>query len=296
MSLAERVALRFLQSDDRFMPPAYIASGVESGELPASVLMYWKYVVETIVGKCPSTPRDEVYKAGTAYWRNKCQKEGVDLPDAYVRGQGGASSGVFKDKSGTQVEDWVKARLASEKLINDAVRTASEWEVEILHVQRAIDDCSARVKKQEAAIAADPVKMRARREKWLADAKEGLDDAQTSMDKAKKALDAMKEQTTRHQEVTVPVLDFEKQFQTALLSATVDLSKRDVLAQAKAAIAKFEQEMVAQSRQAGVLDSLWSMAEKAWNWVVRAFQGVEEWVGDLLHSTKRLEKLLDAAT
>jgi hypothetical protein len=291
---ARRVALRFL-ADDRFMPPAYIAAGVEQGDLPASVLLYWKYVVETIVSKCPATPREEVYQAGTAYWRNKCQKEGVNLPPEYT-GQAKATSGVFKDKSGTQIEDWVKARLANEKLVNDAVKTAGEWEVEILHVQRAIDDCTARVKKQEAAIAADPVKMRARREKWLSDAQEGLTDASKSMDRARKAVDSMKDQAVRHEEVKVPVMDFERQFQAALLSATMDLSKRDVLAQAKAAVAKFEAEMLAQTRQAGVLDSLWAMAERAWNWVAKAFQAVEDWVDDLLHSTKRLEKLLDAAT
>lgn len=295
MLIAKRVAGRYVRADDRFMPPAYMVSGVEQGELPAQALIAWKQVVESIVGKCPSIDRTEVYKAGTAYWRNKCQKMGISLPAEYL-GAGGASSGVFKDKSGTQIEDWVKTRLASERLIDQAVKTAEEWEVEILHVQRAIDDCAARVKKQEQAIAADPESRRKQRDKWLADAKEGLVDAEKSLGLARKALAAMKDQVERHVDVVVPLIDFEQQFQRVLQSATLDLSRRDVLAQARAALAKFESEMLGQARTAGVLDSIWGLAERAWGWVVRAFGAVSDWVSDLNGSVDRLERLLDDAT
>jgi len=292
LTLAQRVARRFsytILSDDRFRPPKWLLAGVEAGEIPTKGLAVWKYVVESMGAKF-------TYGGATVYWRNKCKKEGIELQAKHLTSGEGAEFGPFKVKTGDQIEEWVKERMKSEGLYNEGVKTAAEWEMEIGHLERMIDDARKRIATHEKGLA-EGTRVK-QREKWLAEAKGDLTKAEKSMDEAKKAIGEFKTETARHETVVAPAIDFEKAFQQVLHSATLDLSKREVLAQAKAALAAFEQEMMAstQPRMAGILDTVWSVLERAWNWVVSAFHEVSEWASDLMSDTKRIGKLLDSVS
>lgn len=289
--LAQRVARRFgltILSDDRFQPPKWLAAGVESGEIPTKGLLVWKYVVETLGPKFN-------YGAGTVYWRNKCKKEGIELQAKHLQSGEGAEFGPFKIKTGDQIEEWVKERLKSENLYIEGVKTAADWELEVGHIQRMVEDAQKRIETHEKGLA-EGTRVKQRVE-WLAQAKSDLGKAEKDLDKAKAALAEFKVEVVRHEEAKAPAIDFEKQFQSALHAATMDLSKRDVLAQAKAALAKFEAEMAQQPKMAadGIMDAISGLLKRAWNWVVSAFDDLREWVSDLTSSTKRISKLLDAA-
>jgi hypothetical protein len=187
----------------------------------------------------------------------------------------------------------VKEQMRSKGLYRDGIKVAYEWELELHHFQSDLDEAQERVAKHEAALSK---KITPGRQKWLVGAKADLDEAQSGVDKAQKALAAFKTEVTRYDEVKAPVIDFEKQFQSVLQSATMDLSKREILNQAKAALARFEAEMANQAKTAGALDTLWGGAEKAWNWVVTSFRRLTDWVDDLVSSTKRISKLLDSVS
>lgn len=293
-SLAQRVAGRFsltILSDDRFRPPKWLLQGVDTGEIPAKGLLVWKYVVESLGPKFN-------YGAATVYWRNKAKKEGLELLPKHLQSGEGAEFGPFKIKTGDQIEDWVKERLRSEGLYQEGVKTAADWQLEVGHLQRMLEDAQKRIAQHEKGLAeGSRVNQRT---KWLAEAKADLAKAEKEMTKAQAALTEFKTEVVRHEEAKAPVIDFEKQFQAAMMAATMDLSKREVLVQAKAALAKFEQEMMGQAKmaaekEAGILDSLWGAVERAWNWVVSAFEDFRDWISDLSSDTKRISKLLDAA-
>jgi len=296
--LAQRVARRFnftILSDDRFRPPKWLAEGVEVGEIPTKGLLIWKYVVESIVEKTPKISSGDMFKGGVAYWRHKCKKEGIDLLPKHLSGGEGATFGSFKIKTGDDIEDWVKERLRSERLWEEGIKTADEWQLDITHLRRVVEDATGRITLHEKGIAeGSRVKQRIQ---WMAGAKTDLARAGKDLDAAEKALEAFKVEVVRHEEAKAPAIDFEKQFQSALHAATMDLSKRDVLAQAKAALAKFEAEMAQQPKMAadGIMDAISGLLNRAWNWVVSAFDDLREWVSDLTSSTKRISKLLDAA-
>ena len=289
ISLATRVARRYsltILSDARFQPPRQILQGVDSGELPVQCLAIWKYSVEAL--------KDHFsYGAGTAYWRNKCLKEGVELNPKYMEADQGATFGPFKIKSGDQIEDWVKEQMRSKGLYRDGIKVAYEWELELHHFQSDLAEAQERVAKHEAALAK---KITGGRQKWLEGAKADLNEAQSGVDKAMKAIAAFKTEVTRYEDIKAPVIDFEQQFQSMLQSATLDLSKREILSQAKAALARFEAELANQAKTAGAMDTLWGAAEKAWNWAVASFHRLTDWVADLTSSTKRISKLLDSVS
>jgi hypothetical protein len=290
LTLAQRIAHRYsytILSDDRFRPPKWLLAGVEAGEIPTKGLSVWKYIVESMGPKF-------TYGGATVYWRNKCKKEGIDLQPKHLQSGEGAEFGPFKVKTGDQIEEWVKERLKSEGLYQEGVKTAAEWELEVGHLQRMIDDAKTRIQTHEKGLAeGSRVKQR---EKWLAEAKSDLAKAEKDVDAALKALKGFQTEVARHETVVAPAIDFEKTFQSVLQSATLDLSKREVLAQAKAALAAFEKEMMAQPRTAGILDDLVTVLERAWNWVVGAFHAIGDWASDLMSDTKRIGKLLDSVS
>jgi len=289
MSLADRIVARYVLSDDRYRPPKWLVHGVDTGEIPTKGLLVWKYVVESMGPKFG-------YGGAVVYWRNKCKKEGVDLQPKFLTSGEGAEFGPFKIKTGDQIEDWVRERLRSEGLINDATKTASEWELEITHLERQVVDAQERIAKHRAGLA-EGTRVN-QRMKWLAEAEGDLSRASKDLDAARAAVSELKTEVVRHVDHKAPCIDFEKQFQAALNLATNDLSKKDVLAQARAALAKFEAEMAGSKMaadKAALGGTLWGLAQRAWNWVVSAFEDIREWVRDLVGDTKRLSKLLDAA-
>jgi hypothetical protein len=290
LALAYRVACRYLEADERFRPPRHILQGVDSGELDPKVLLVWKYVVEHLVERQKFN-----YGAGVAYWRNKCGKEGLDLPAAYQTTGAGATFGAFKIKSGDEIEDWVKARLASAGLVNDTQRSAAEWQLEIEHLQRTVTDAQERIQKHEDGLAKGT--RVEQRKKWLTEARNDLDASTKALEKARAAVESLQTTIEKHEEVVAPVIDFEKQFQLLLHQASNDLAKRDVLTKAKMALAKFEQEManprLASDKQAF---DLWETVkrtwERLWDAVKKAFSVIADWAADLTADTKQIKKLL----
>lgn len=291
-NLARRVANRFywlVLSDDRYRPPKWLVNAVDEGTIPSKGLLLWKYVVEKMAGKFQ-------YGGAVVYWRHKCAKEGIQLPSEYLKGGGGEGAfGPWKIKTGDQIEDWVRARLKNEGLISDTIRTVAEWEIEITHIQRMVDDAQERIAKHVAGIAEG--KRVKQREGWLAEARSDLEKASKEMEKAKEAVQKLSDTAQRHETAQAPAVDFENAFWTALQEATKDLGKRQILAQAKAALAKFEAELEggAMAKEAGVLDSLWRGLVRAWDFVVGAFETIKDWVAGLSLSTKKLDRMLDQA-
>lgn len=286
--LAYRVACRFLEADERFRPPRHVLQGVDAKELDPKVLLIWKYVVEQLGSKFS-------YGAGIAYWRNKCMKEGLDLPYAYQKAESGATFGAFKIKTGDEIEAWVKERLLSAGLISNVQRTAAEWQLEIEHLQRAVNDAKERIKKHEEGLAKG-TRVEQRKE-WLTQARKDLEISTKDLEKARAAVEGLQTTVEKHEEIKAPVVDFEKQFQLLLHQASNDLAKREVLAKAKAALARFESEMAspkfASDKQAF---DLWDSIKQTWNglWdaVKTAFKAIAEWAADLSTNTKQIKTLL----
>lgn len=314
-------------ADSRYRPPKWMVNGVDSGELPTKALMIWKYTVERLGAKFS-------FPAGIAYWRNKCRKEGIDLLKKFQKGGEGATFGAWKIKTGDQIEVWVKERLKSEGLVNDAVRTAAEWELEINHLQDAITDANERISKHRAGLArGNRVKQR---QKWLASAEKDLKSASKSMEKARAAVAELSKAAERHESHKAPVVEFEKQFQMSLGLATKDLNKREMLDAARAALAKLEAEVAASeaeeaaaAEQAALMEAApatqaspewtgpmpgpavrpgeirvvegavsdWILGglKKVWQYVSAAFSDLVNWAKDLTGQTKSLNKMLDKA-
>lgn len=293
--LALRVAQRFqVVADDRYRPPKNIVNGVSTGELPVEVLGVWKYTINRLDKGAGARTN---FGAAVAYWRNKCAKEGIQLPAAYLKGGKGSSHGEWKVKNGDDIEVWVKERLESAGLASSTQMTAAEWELEISHLQSAVDDAKSRIAKHEKGLAAgNRVKQRTQ---WLAEATRDLESSGKDLEKARAAVEGLQATIEKHEDVEVASIDFEKQFQLMLHQASNDLSKRDVLAQAKAALQKFEDEMsspkFASDKQADASD-LWKMVKRGWDglWkrVMSAFAAVGDWASDVLASSKRLDKLI----
>lgn len=297
-SLAFRVAQRVMWADNRFQPPKNIVNGVSTGELPTEVLMVWKYVVEELGDKFN-------FGAGVQYWRNKCGKEGITLPAAYLKGGKGSTHGEWKVKSGDQIEEWIKQRLLSEKLISTTQRTAAEWQLEISSLQSAVEAAQDKIATHEKGLAeGNRVKQRT---VWLAAAKKDLIASNKDLEKARAAVEGLQEAMDKHEDVKAPVITFERQFQAMLHEASNDLSKREVLAQAKAALAKFEEEMnTPKFATDSLLDigdqmvAMWKMVKRGWDglWkrVMSAFAKIEAWADDLDDDTKKLDKLVASAS
>ena len=202
-SLAFRVAQRFMYSDDRYRPPRQILMGVDDGLLDPKVLLIWKYTVERLGNKFN-------YGAGTAYWKNKCKKEGLDIPQQFQQAGQGATFGHFKIKSADEIEEWVKETMRTAGLISDVAKTAEEWKIEISHFQSALDDAKDRISKHEKGLAeGNRVNQRT---KWLAEAKKDLENASKELDTANKAIEGLEEAIEQHEDKGAPVISFEKQF------------------------------------------------------------------------------------
>jgi len=308
--ITHRVASRYIDADSRYRPPKWLVNAVDSGELPTKALLIWKYTVERLGAKFS-------FPAGVAYWRNKTRKEGIELPEKFLKGGKGAEFGPWKIKTGDQIEDWVKERLKSEGLVSDVARTASEWALEINHLEQAVADAQEKITKHEAGLAkGNRVKQRI---KWLETAKSDLNSAAKELTKAKLAVAKLSETAQRHETHKAPTVEFEKQFQFALGMAMKDLEKADIIAAARAAIAKFEGQVeeavgatVAEAAEpegeeeipptmrtrymtASFVDDLWGGVKKVWSVVKGAFGALADWTKDLLGVQKKLDKMLTQA-
>ena len=300
--VAARHEAKLILSDNRFRPPKWLVNGVDSGDLPDDALLIWKRTVEKFGPKFN-------FGAGVAYWRNKMRKEGHALDQKYLKGGTGLGFGPWKIKTGDQIEDWVRERLNSEGLINNATRSAAEWQLEISSIASAIEDAQQRITTHEAGL--EKGSRVNQRIKWLAQAKKDLETGQKSLDEAEKAVAELAKAAQRHDTHKTPVVAFEKDFQKSLILAAKDLQKKDVLEAARAALARFEAELETAEEtpieeapptqrspmrfEAGAGDWILNALKKAWGIVAGAFQTIREWAGDLKGETKTLNKMLDKA-
>lgn len=308
--IAQRVASRFIDADSRYRPPKWMVNAVDNGELPIKALMIWKYTVERLGAKFS-------FPGAVSYWRNKARKEGIDLAEKFLKGGKGAEFGPWKIKTGDQIEDWIKQRLKSEGLISDVARTAAEWQLEISSLEQAVDDAKVKIVKHEAGIAkGNRVKQRVA---WLETAKKDLTASAKELEKAKVAVAKLTETAQRHETHKAPTIEFEKQFQFALMLAMRDLSKTDIISAARAAIDKFEgqvavaaeaaveeaaapaedeaspETMRSRYMSAGLVDDIWTGVKKVWSVVKGAFSAFGEWTKELLGVQKKLDKMLTQA-
>lgn len=320
-----RVASRYIDADSRYRPPKWMVNAVDAGELPTQCLLIWKYTVERLGAKFS-------FPAGVAYWRNKTRKEGIELQEKFLKGGKGAEFGPWKIKTGDQIEDWVKERLKSEGMISDVNRTAAEWQLEITSLERAVAEADEKIQKHQKGL--QEGNRVQQRQKWLAQARQDLHSSLKELTKAKAAVAKLAETANRHETHKAPTVDFEKQFQMAMGLAMKDMEKGDIIAAAKAAIAKFEGEVAgaveeteaeavapppepvpelspaeapkpkpksesgfvwATDRHAGLLDDLWGGVKKMWSAVKGAFTALADWTKDLLGLQKQLDKMLTQA-
>jgi hypothetical protein len=261
--------------------------------------LIWKYVVEKMGPKFG-------YAGAIVYWRNKCLKEGIQLGLKHQTGGEGASFGPFKIKTGDQIEEWVMERLASEGLVSNAAKTAEEWKLEIAHLESAVQDAKQRIATHRAGL--EKGSRVNQRMKWLAEAESDLAKTSKDLDLASKAVSELQSTAQRHETHQAPAIDFENQFQFAMQLATKALSKREILEQAKAAIAKFAAEVHASEMEdlitkeasviiegAAVTDLILGVLKKTWGFVQGAFARIVDWAKDLMTDTKKLSKILDQA-
>lgn len=317
-TVSKNVVRRFLAmsvvlSDDRFRPPRSVVNAVDEGKLDTHVLLFWKDCVEKISDSPQGWKGSPSYGAAVAYWRNKCAKNGYPLPKEYLEGLGGeGSAGRWSIKPGDEIEEWVKQTLFSQGLISTMEKTVAEWEVEITHLTRLLDDASTRVSKHYAALG--KAKSQAgidQKLKWLDGARKDVESFGGELGRANESLQAL--MTAAQKKATTPnyAIEFEKEFQFLMLVAQKDMDKKSVMDSVKKAIERFEAGLDipdAQSpahdiekyknagKTAGVLDFIAGALAKAWEYLKGAFDFFTDWVAGLAGTTKKIEKLLaDAA-
>jgi len=244
---------------------------VDIGEIDAKALQIWSMVVDKL-----GRPGQRLnYGAATAYFRNKCAKMGVVLPAKYLMSGAGAETGRFRIMDGDQIEDWVKERMKSAGLLENAQQVIEAQKAEVAAVQTTLEDLL------RDSVKAEPKKRGPQKKK--------LEEAEKQVAAASEALVALEKAVEQHEDVDAPVISFEQQFQLLLHQAMNDLSRKQVLAQAKAVLAQFEAGM--NVKQAGVLDSAGEWLEKLWGKAMSAFAAVKGWASNLLHSATEINKL-----
>jgi len=298
------VARRFLSfalvSDERFRPPKEIVNAVDAGELPAEALNVWKAVVEKQTGG--ARPLD--YGAAYSYWRNKCLKNGIALPSSLQSGGMGATHGPWKVKNGDEIEEWVKQTLKSKGLLDEVAKTAHDWEMEIVHLERMVQETNTKI---EGRLRRSGPGARTPLEKSQAE----LAKFTKELDAAKAELGRLQEESLRYLKAQNCAIEFEKEFQFMMLLAAKDLDKKTVLESVKKALARFEAEIWEEPmefspemeaelqdyspKNAGILDDVGGALKKAWNWLSSTFSALIDWFADLGQDTDKISKMLDQA-
>ena len=306
-NVVRRFLSRYINADDAFRPPKSIVNAVDTGVLDPHVLLFWKGVVDNIA----ASPRgwsgsSGCYSAAVAYWRSKCAKNGYPLPNEYIVGLGGkGSQGRWSVKAGDEIEEWVKQTLMSQGLIEAVARTAAEWKMEIVHLERELSEAKVRVEKNTAALAkARSDKGAAQKKKWLEDAMRDVTKFEGDLKNAHKQLEDLEQAVAKNEKVNSYSIEFEKELQFMLMIAAKDLDKKHVLESVKKALERFEQGVEIPGEQvepqvqqvrtytAGILDVISGVLVKAWNHLKGAFDLFTDWLLGLDDATKKLDKLL----
>jgi len=297
--IPESVARRFLAfsvlSDERFRPPKEIVNAVDSGEIPAEALNVWKAVVEFQT----QGARPLVYGAAYEYWRRKCLKNGIALPASLLKGGKGATHGPWKVKNGDEIEEWVKQTLKSKGLMEEVAKTAHDWSMEIVHLERMIQETNAKI---EGRLRGSGPGARTPLEKSKADLGKFGDELAA----AKAEFARLTEESSRYMKAQNCSIEFEKEFQFMMLVAAKDLDKKGVLESVKKAIERFEQGLdipdaespahdVEKYKNAGILDDIGGALKKAWSWLASSFESLIDWFQEIGEDTDKISKILTEA-
>ncbi len=304
-NVVRRFVARHFLSDDRFRPPKSVVNAVETGKLDSHVLLFWKDVVEKISASPQGWKGSPSYGAAIQYWRNKCASNGYPLPREYMEGLGGkGSQGRWTVKTGDEIEEWVKQAVESQGLVGQLVKTAAEWEMEIQHLERLLDDAQSRVEKHMAGLVkAKTQKGVAQKQKWFDEASVEVAKFGAELEKAKVQLKALKEAAVKKEKAESYAIEFEKEFQFMLMVAAKDLGNTTVMESVKKALARFEKGLEIPgpfvepeaARTAGIMDYIPGFLIKAWEYLKGAFDFLTDWVADLDKATKDINGLLKEA-
>jgi len=287
----------------QYRPPKWIAAAVNDGKLDPKVLLIWKYVVDKL-GLHYDDKR--AYGAAIAYWRNKCKKEGIDL-GGYATGGGGAgATSGFLVKGGDRIEDWVRARLKSEGLIDDVGVSAEQAEMGIDSLQRRIAETKAKIEKHRAGIAAGS--RVSQREKWLAKAESELRALEGELGEAAEGVEKVREAAERHATHKAPTVAFEKEFQNLVKAAQKELSAQAITNKVLTALAQFNSELDAETSAARVaathlgvapyspmIEDIGKALLKVWDKAKKLFGSVASWVKGLFTTAGKINRLMDKA-
>lgn len=289
--------LPFVQKEGRgpgphpLKPPKWVLMLVNGGEVSPKALLVWKQVVE----KQRALGSDS-FAGAVAYFRNKCSKEGVELPKEYQKGGEGRGKGAlasFPIKN-EQIEDWVKQQMLSKGLIAEVGRSVAEQQMSLDSVDRHVKDAQIRVAKHQSAIAGGDET--GRRAKWLAGAEQDLQKLQDELKTAKTAVESVKTTAERHATSEAPSVSFEKEFQKLLKAAAKEMSKQDIMTKVLQTVAVFNAELDAPvMRVAGLGDVIVKMLDTAWKKVMDAWRKVSGWIKSMRQATGSLSKMLDKA-
>jgi hypothetical protein len=310
MNAAEKVLHRFLAAHNvtlaaagQWTPPLEIVNGVDTGELDPKVLLVWKECVRIVIeqGRIPE------YNGVYAYWRKKCAKNGIDLPEKYLRADAGATHGKWAHVGAETVEEWVKQKLLSEKLIDSTENTVDDWQMEIVHLERMLAEAQESLEKAIKQLTT------AKSDKGVAQALDRQKKAKAKLEtyapklaKAREELQRLREAVAKHKEPKLPAtVEFEKEFQFMLMLAARSFDQKEVLQAVGRAIQRLRAgaeipggdmpNPESFEKYAGIGDWLKNTFEKAWNWVVQAFENLFDWFTGLTKTTDRLETLLKEA-
>lgn len=290
----------------QFRPPKWIAAAVNDGKLDPKVLLIWKYVVDKLGLHYDDK---KAYGAATAYWRNKCEKEGIDL-GGYATGGGGAgATSGFLVKGGDAIEDWVRETLKSEGLIDDVGVSAEQAEMGIDSLQRRIAETKAKIEKHRAGIAAGS--RVSQREKWLTKAEAELRALEGELGEAAEGVEKVREAAERHATHKAPTIAFEKQFQDLLKQAQKELSAQAITNKVLTALAQFNSELDKEATVARVaaaslekqgvapyspmIEDIGKALLKVWDKAKKLFGSVASWVKGLFTTAGKINRLMDKA-
>lgn len=312
-NVVRRFLARDVLSDDRFRPPKSVVNAVDEGKLDPHVLLYWKSVVETISQSPSGWKGSASYGAAVAYWRNKCAKNSFPLPKEYLEGLGGeGSAGPWRIKSGDEIEDWVRQTLLSQGLIATLEKTVAEWNMEIVHLTRELEESQARIEKHQAGLAAAKTdKGIAQKTKWLQEAQKDALKFGKDLLVAQQELTKLVDTALKKSKAESYAIEFEKEFQFLMLVAQKDLDKKAVLESVRKALERFEAGLAipdAESpahdiaryegpsgKTAGLMDFISGALQKAWDYLRGAFEYFTDWVSGLVGTTRKIDQLLSQA-
>jgi hypothetical protein len=275
-------------SDDGLRPPVWMVDAVSKNEMEPKVLNVWRYVVTSLGDHFSDA-------AGLAYWRNKCGSMGLTIPSKYIGIMADASFGSsFEVYSGDEIEAWVRESLKSQGLLVEVGKSRHEWEMELHHIERKLQEAVEKIDTHEQGIKnKNRVQQRV---KWLDDARKEFAKYTVLLNQAKQELEKFEQVVEQYEGNQNPTLEFEKEFQFLLKLAEKDFSKREILEAMKRAVTRFERgldipgEYPEPSKYEGYKKA--SLLSDLWGFLRSSFEKFFGWFAGLRQTTAKLDRLL----